>query len=121
MTRFLPVLSAFSLGLAGCSAHSMMVHRPEQPAVDKAITRMWADEIRANAQDGDWIMSRSYYLVGDVISAFTPGEDLSHVSIYSARTGTVIEAVTPVVREIPLEQLVERNHYVFVVRPSRMT
>ena len=119
MSRLL-VLAA-GLGLTACNAHSVSVHRPTEPVVDKTITQMWADELRENAQDGDWILTRSYYFVGDVISAFTSGEDLSHASIYSAKTGTVIEAVTPVVREISLEQLIQRNHYVIVVRPSKMT
>jgi uncharacterized protein YycO len=109
------------LVLGACNAHSLKVHRPEDRRVDQGVTRLWADEVRRVAQDGDWILSRSYYFVGDVISTFTPGEDLSHASIYSAKTGTVIEAVTPEIREIPLEQLIERNHYVIVVRPSKLT
>jgi hypothetical protein len=47
-----------------------------------------------------------------------PGEDLSHASIYDAERGTIIEAIDPVVREIPLEQLLARNRFVLVVRPS---
>lgn len=109
------------LVLGACNAHSLKVHRPEDRRVDQGVTQLWADEVRRVAQDGDWILSRSYYFVGDVISTFTPGEDLSHASIYSAKTGTVIEAVTPEIREIPLEQLIERNHYVIVVRPSKLT
>ena len=56
-----------------------------------------------------------------VASAVTPGESLSHASIYNAQAGTVIEAVSGGVREIPLAQLVDRNHYVIVVRPSNMS
>lgn len=116
------VLSAVAISALGaCSAHSVVVHRPTDPTIDRTVTQMWADEVRAVAEDGDWILSRSYYFVGDVISTFTPGEDLSHASIYSAKTGTVIEAVTPAVREIPLEQLIQRNHYIIVVRPNRMS
>src|SRR5688572_15967976 len=117
----IPVASLLLMALLGaCNATSIAVKRPTDPALDHTITTMWADEIRAVAQDGDWILSRSYYLVGDVIS-LAPGEDLSHASIYSATSGTVIEAVTPVVREIPLEKLIERNHYLIVVRPSKTT
>ena len=119
----LSAIVASSLGLGGCitSWHSVKVHRPVDQELDQTVTQMWADEVRDVAQDGDWILSRSYYFVGDVISTFTSGEDLSHASIYSAKTGTVIEAVTPVVREIPLEQLIQRNHYLIVVRPNKMT
>jgi uncharacterized protein YycO len=117
----LAVLATSILGGCITSARSVKVHRPADKQIDATVTQMWADEVRAVAQDGDWILSRSYYFIGDVISGFTPGEDLSHASIYSAKTGTVIEAVTPIVREIPLEQLIQRNHYVILVRPSKMT
>jgi uncharacterized protein YycO len=117
------VTLAASVGLGGCVTNwkSVTVHRPVDQEIDQTVTQMWADEVRAVAQDGDWILSRSYYFVGDVISTLTSGEDLSHASIYSAKTGTVIEAVTPVVREIPLEQLIQRNHYIIVVRPNKLT
>jgi len=104
-----------------CTRPSMLVHRPEDPKVDEGVTTMWTGEIGKVARDGDWILTRSYYVVGDAISTFTPGEDLSHASIYDAKQGTVIEAVSEGIREIPLSQLVKRNHYVIVVRPSNMT
>jgi uncharacterized protein YycO len=50
-----------------------------------------------------------------------PGESLSHASIYDAKTGSVIEAVSEGIREIPLSKLVGRNHHVIVVRPANMT
>jgi hypothetical protein len=109
------------LSVAACSTRSVVVHRPEDPKVDAAVTTMWTNEIGKVARDGDWILSRSYFLVGDAVSISTPGEDLSHASIYDAQHGTVIEAVGEGVREIPLSQLVQRNHYVIVVRPSNMT
>lgn len=99
----------------------MMVKRPVDPKVDVAVTAMWADEVHNVARDGDWILTRSYYLVGDAIALVTPGEDLSHASIYSAKSDTVIEAVSEGIREIPLKQLIQRNHYVIVVRPANMT
>lgn len=107
--------------LGGCSHPSVMVKRPADPQVDAAVTAMWTDEIAHTARDGDWILSRSYYLVGDAISVASRGEDLSHASIYDARHNTVIEAVSDGVREIPLSQLVGRNHYLIVVRPANMT
>lgn len=112
------VVSAFA---TGCGRHSMMVHRPEDKRVDDAVTTMWTDEIQRVARDGDWILTRSYVVAGDAIATFTPGEDLSHASIYDAKHGTVIEAVSEGIREIPLRQLVGRNHYVIVVRPANMT
>jgi hypothetical protein len=116
------VLVAAVCSTVGCSEpKSFLVHRPEQPKVDAAVTAMWTREVHQAAQDGDWILSRSYYAVADAISIATPGEDLSHASIYDARRDTVIEAIGAGVREIPLSQLIERNHYVIVVRPSGLT
>lgn len=108
--------------LSGCAEpKSFLVHRPESTGVDSAVSEMWTSEIRGVAQDGDWLLTRSYYAVGDAISLVTPGEDLSHASIYDAKRNTVIESIGSGVREIPLHQLVERNHYLIVVRPSGMT
>jgi Permuted papain-like amidase enzyme, YaeF/YiiX, C92 family len=115
------LLLVATLAASACSAKSVVVHRPQDPGVDVAVTALWDHDVRRIARDGDWILSRSYYLVGDVIAAVTPGEDLSHASIYDADRGTVIEAVGDGVREIPLAQLLQRNHYVIVVRPSNMT
>ena len=107
---------------AGCAEpHSVMVKRPTDPQVDKAVTQMWSHEIHDVAKDGDWIVSRSYFLVADGISIASSGEALSHASIYDAKRDTVIEAVGSGVREIPLEKLVERNHYLIVIHPSGMT
>jgi len=118
MTRF-AIVTVLALG--ACSRPSMVVHRPADPGTDHAVTAMWTSEIGQVARDGDWILTRSYYLVGDAISTAAPGESLSHASIYDAERHSVIEAVSEGVREIPLEQLVDRNHYVIVVRPSDMT
>ncbi len=119
MTRLLALL--FVTCAIACSRPSVMVKRPEDKQVDAAVTAMWSKEIKDVARDGDWILTRSYVLVGDAISMVTPGESLSHASIYDAKTGTVIEAVSEGIREIPLSKLVGRNHYVIVVRPSNMT
>ena len=99
----------------------MLVRRPENPTVDTAVTAMWTHEIQSVARDGDWILTRSYYAVSDAIAKIAPGEDLSHASIYDAQRGTVIESIGSGVREIPLANLVARNHYMIVVRPSNMT
>jgi hypothetical protein len=110
--------------LAGCGANqvqSVMVHRPENLAQDHAVSDMWAQEIRNTARDGDWLLSRSYYVVGDVIAIATRGEDLSHAAIYDAKRDMVIESISSGVREVTLLSFVKRNHYVIVVRPANMT
>ncbi len=126
MLRFsrLLVLAAFAAAATTGCAHepkAVLVKRPDDTTADAAITKMWSAEIRKVARDGDWILSRSYYIVSDGIVTLTPGEDLSHASIYDAKRDTIIESIGSGVREIPLEQLIGRNHYVIVVRPTGMT
>jgi hypothetical protein len=120
MHRWLPLFVAISI-LSGCAARSRLIHRPDDAAVDQAITALWTAEIRRTARDGDWLLSRAYYFTSDLIVLGTSGEALSHGSIYDASRGTVIESIGSGVREIPLEQFVGRNHLVLVVRPSNMT
>lgn len=98
----------------------MWVKRPANEKVDEAITRQWADEIRASASSGDWIMARSYTLLGDMITLATGGDEYSHSAIYDAERGTVIEAISPVVREVPLDVFVHRYHHLVVVRPAEL-
>lgn len=122
MNRLAFVTLAILAASAGCAEpKSVLVKRPESKHADVAVTAMWSHEIHQVAQDGDWVLTRSYYMLGDVIAKTTGGIDLSHASIYDAKRDTVIEAVGAGVREIPLAQLVERNHYVIVVRPHGMT
>ncbi|HEY5950700.1 MAG TPA: YiiX/YebB-like N1pC/P60 family cysteine hydrolase [Kofleriaceae bacterium] len=122
MKRLALFAVALVVAATGChEPHSVLVKRPENTDVDAAVTAMWSSEIHGVAQDGDWILSRSYFLLADGISKATGGVDLSHASIYDAKRDTVIEAVGSGVREIPLSQLIQRNHYVIVVRPSGMT
>lgn len=115
------VLAGFATACSPTQAKSVMVHRPGDQAADVAVSELWAAEIRSTARDGDWLLSRSYYAVGDVIAVATPGEDLSHASMYDATRDMVIESVGEGVREVPLVTFLKRNHYVIVVRPSKMT
>lgn len=115
------VISIVSLVLLGggaaCSSPSFIVRRPERGIADRAVTAMWVRDVRRVARSGDWLLTRSYSLIGDVIALATSGANVSHASVYDAERGTVIEAIAPAVREVPLEHLVDRNHYVLVVRP----
>ncbi|MBA3455553.1 MAG: hypothetical protein H0T42_20840, partial [Deltaproteobacteria bacterium] len=118
----LACLLLVAAAVTGCGEpRSVLVKRPENPVVDTAVTAMWTSEIERVARDGDWILSRSYYAVADAIAKLAPGEDLSHASIYDAKRGMVIESIGSGVREIPLANLVARNHYLIIVRPSNMT
>jgi uncharacterized protein YycO len=115
------VALALALAATACGSQSVMVHRPTDATADAAVTALWTQEVIRVARDGDWLLSRSYAGVGDVIAVATPGEDLSHASIYDAKKQTVIESIGSGVREIPLDRFLARNHYVMVVRPSNMT
>ena len=122
MKRLAVIAVALVVAATGCAEpKSVLVKRPESKSVDVAVTAMWSHEIHNVAQDGDWILTRSYYMIADAISKTTDGVDLSHASIYDAKRDTIIEAVGGGVREIPLADLVQRNHYLIVVRPSGMT
>lgn len=123
MSRRAIVLSLLSTALVhtGCLSPSRIVKRPDSAATDRAINTLWAQEIANVAQNGDWLLSRSYYLLGDVITTFTSGEAFSHAAVYDADRQMVIEAVSTGVREVSLEVFLSRNHYVAVVRPANMT
>lgn len=116
---FLVATAALATGCTG--SRSLLVSPPDDARLDRAVTAMWTHQIQGVARDGDWLLTRSYYALGDVIAKLTPGVDLSHASIYDAARDTVIEAVGDGVREIPLSELIARNHYVLVVRPAHMT
>jgi uncharacterized protein YycO len=109
--------------LVGCGGEpkSVLLKRPANVEADAAVTQLWADDVKAMAKDGDWILSRGYYMTSDMISTLTSGEDISHASIYDAKRGTIIEAVGSGVREITVEQLIQRNAHIIVVRPSGLT
>jgi hypothetical protein len=122
MKRLFVIAALIAASATGCSEpHSVMVKRPQDPQVDAAVTAMWSHEIHSVAQDGDWIVSRSYFLLADGITLASSGEPLSHASIYDAKRDTIIESVGSGVREIPLSELVQRNHYLIVIRPTGMT
>lgn len=118
------VLCAFT---ASCGGSSRLVKRPADLRIDLAITQMWAEEVRRVGQDGDWILTRSYSASGDVIAVATAGPidkggvPLSHASMLDRRSGSIIEAFRPTVRETSLETLIKRNHYLIVVRPNKLS
>jgi hypothetical protein len=107
--------------LGGCYHGSLYADRPSDKRVDEAITKMWAQEIRRTAHDGDWILTRSLTPEGDAIATLTGGEQFSHASIVDVTHGTIIEATTPTVQETSIEELLERNWYAVVVHPAGQT
>ena len=121
MHKVRSILAALVLLAPGCASGSLVVHKPADEATNQAVTALWARDVRRTAQTGDWILSRSYSKTADFIAGVTIGESLSHASIYDAERGTIIEALQPVVREVPLENLLARNHVVIVVRPAGLS
>jgi uncharacterized protein YycO len=111
------LIIAALLVATGCGGGSMKIHKPTDQKVNDNITAMWQRDIRKVARSGDWLLTRSYSVNGDVITTVARGEEVSHASIYDARTGTIIEARRPTVQEVPLENLLARNDLVIVVRP----
>jgi uncharacterized protein YycO len=109
------------VALSACHHGSLVVDKPKSARVNQAVTALWEQDLRRVAKSGDWILTRSYSLVGDVITAATFGESISHASIYDAERGTIIEATQPIVREVPLRNLLARNRYVVIVRPTGLT
>lgn len=106
--------------VSACSG-SLVHKKPESAKLNAATTDLWAQDIRRVAKSGDWILTRSYSKTGDAIVGVTVGESFSHAVVYDAERGTVIEAINPEVREVPLEQLLKRNRYAVVVRPIDIT
>jgi uncharacterized protein YycO len=106
-----------AFGCAGSIVHT----KPKSEEVNTAMTELWARDIRRVAKSGDWILTRSYSKTGDAIVGITAGESFSHAVVYDAERGTIIEAIKPVVREVPLESLLARNRYAVVVRPVGIT
>jgi cell wall-associated NlpC family hydrolase len=113
---------AFALLLAqtGCAMHSTAVHRPQNRAVDAALTVSWTDAVESRAQSGDLVFRRGYAAISDVISFVSEGDDLTHVAVIDAERGTVIEAVEGGVREVPLARFVDGAHRVVLVRPAHI-
>ncbi len=110
------LLVGSTLTAAGCSG-SLVHEKPRSARLNQDVTEMWARDIRRVARSGDWILTRSYSKTGDAIVGMTAGESFSHAVVYDAERGTIIEAIRPHVREVPLESLLARNRYAVVVRP----
>lgn len=112
-----------ALLLSGCHtvAPRLFVKRPADDSLDRAISKLWAEEIRRVARDGDWLLGRSYGKPGVAIVALTTGEEFSHAAVVDISHDTVVEAVHPQVQEISLERFVHRYRYIAVVRNPRLS
>ena len=84
MPRFFSLCFLAATVSATACSHSVLVKRPSDPVVDHALTEMWTQEIQRVAQDGDWLLVRSYASVGDAIVVLTSGEEITHAAMYDA-------------------------------------
>jgi hypothetical protein len=118
----LAVLAVLAAALvpAACS-RSLVIRRPADPAVDEAYTQAWITTVIDQAEDGDIVLRRGYAVLSDVIVAVTPGDAISHAALYDAQTRTVIEAVSPAVREQSIESYVRGAHRVVIIRPTGLS
>ncbi|MBK9035844.1 MAG: hypothetical protein IPL61_32115 [Myxococcales bacterium] len=99
----------------------MVVARPKEQKLDSAYTTMWVRDLRAHAQDGDIVLRRGYAVLSDVILLVTVGAPMSHAAIYDGETGTLIDAVSSGVREVPAERFLDAAHRWMIVRPANRT
>ena len=107
------------LALSGCGVPSVYGKKPASSAADDAVVQLWVESIRENGESGDWILTRNYALVGDLIVAFSfRDESLSHAAIYDKERDMVIEATSPKVKAVPLENFVRRYKRVMLARPK---
>ena len=106
--------------MVGCGK-SVVRTAPVGDEINESVTDMWAAEVAASAKSGDWLLTRSYSFVGDVIAFGSFRAEISHSSIYDAGRNTVIEAVGGGVREVALRDLLARNRVVVVIRPDGFT
>ena len=103
-----------SLGAIGC-AGLRPVFRQSGPVAD-AQTRDWQKKIVQAGQDGDWLVIRGYNSA-DHLVAVAGNAELSHVGILDATHGEVVEAVSPVVRAVPLRNFLNGADRVLLIRP----
>lgn len=85
MKRLLALMIVAAAVTACAEPRSFIVARPEDKRVDAAVTAMWAHEIHGIARDGDWVLTRSYYALGDAIALATPGDDPKIMTLATER------------------------------------
>ena len=89
--------------------------RQSGPATD-ALTRSWQREILRRGRDGDWLVIRGYNSTGHLV-AVAGSAELSHVGVLDATNAEVIEAVSPAVCALSLQNFLEDADRVLLLRP----
>ncbi len=110
MQFFLLVLLVSS----GC-ASLRPASRQSGPAAE-SLTQTWRKEILKRGQDGDWLVIRGYDSTNHLV-AVAGNAELSHVGIFDATRGEVVEAVAPAVAALSLRSFLEDADRVQLIRP----
>src|SRR5579862_5555086 len=98
---FRPAGLLLLLMLSGCAGLRPAFGRTEQGAT--ATTPSWHDEILRQGHDGDWLIIHGYNSTAQLVTLATSA-DLSHVGILDRTRGEVVEAVSPSVQSISLDE-----------------
>ena len=112
--RLCTLAFASAVLLSGC--HSQILIKRDSPQF-RDTTGQWTQAIAERGKNGDWLVIRGYHDADNVVAVATNAR-LSHVAIFDADRGEVIEAVAPVVRVIPLAKLIAGSHRVVLLRPT---
>ena len=102
------------LASSGCASLRPAGRQPG-PAAD-LLTYKWRQEILNRAQDGDWLVIQGYDSTNRLVALAGNGE-LSHVGVLDATYGEVIEAVSPAVTIVSLQDFLKPADRVQLIRP----
>jgi hypothetical protein len=99
---------------AGCTSLRPARRQPG-PSAD-TLSQSWKHEILQRGQDGDWLVIRGYDSTNRLV-AVAGNAELSHVGILDATSGEVIEAVSPEVSVLSLQDFLAESDRVQLIRP----
>jgi hypothetical protein len=102
------------LASAGCASLRPAGRQPGRAA--DLLTYKWRQEILNRAQDGDWLVIQGYDSTNRLVALAGNGE-FSHVGVLDATYGEVIEAVSPEVTIVPLQDFLKAADRVQLIRP----
>jgi uncharacterized protein YycO len=94
----------------------------KKPPVEQRAKQnvVWLEDLRHVARDGDWLVTRGYKAVDNLVVAAT-NIPLSHAAIYDYDNQQVIEAAGAGVHTTPLATFIDGAHRVLVIRPRWWT
>lgn len=100
---------------------SVMISKEQDGALYDAVTLEILKDLDGVLEDGDWIITRSYTLHGDLLDLIQPRSSASHIAMFDGVQGDVVEAVWPRIANQHLGSLVDESHSIVVIRPSNLS